>query len=152
PGAYQEADQHQCGGTSKFAREACAGRLSPSLPRISLRSRRRRKCSLLRQGHDSVREGVPKPGAGSRVATRKRGASMQVVEIVRPGGPEVLAVVQRERPALGQGEVLIRVAAASVNRPDIQQRRGLYPPPPGASDIPGLDIAGIVEAAAPDVA
>jgi NADPH2:quinone reductase len=76
---------------------------------------------------------------------------MQVVEITRPGGPDVLAVAQREKPPLEQGEVLVRVAAAGVNRPDIQQRRGLYPPPPGASDIPGLDIAGIVEAVAPDV-
>lgn len=71
---------------------------------------------------------------------------MKVVEVTRPGGPEVLALVERERPAIGSGEVRIRVAAAGVNRPDIQQRRGLYPPPPGASDILGLDVAGVVEA------
>ena len=70
---------------------------------------------------------------------------MRVVEISQPGGPEVLRVAERPRPTPGKGEVLLRVAAAGVNRPDIQQRRGLYPPPPGASDIPGLDVAGVVE-------
>lgn len=70
---------------------------------------------------------------------------MKVVEIERPGGPEVLRIVERQRPRPGPGEVLIRVVAAGVNRPDVQQRRGLYPPPPGASDIPGLDAAGFVE-------
>jgi NADPH:quinone reductase len=77
---------------------------------------------------------------------------MQVVRITKPGGPEVLALKDEPRPEPQAGEVLVRVAAAGVNRPDIQQRRGLYPPPPGASEIPGLDIAGIVAAAAPDVA
>ena len=71
---------------------------------------------------------------------------MKVIEITRPGGPEVLAIAERPRPEPGPGEVLVRVKAAGVNRPDIQQRRGLYPPPPGATDLPGLDIAGIVEA------
>lgn len=70
---------------------------------------------------------------------------MKVVEIERPGGPEVLRIVERQRPRTGPGEVLIRVVAAGVNRPDVQQRRGLYPPPPGAPDIPGLDAAGFVE-------
>ena len=70
---------------------------------------------------------------------------MKVVEIERPGGPEVLRIVERQRPRPGPGEVLIRVVAAGVNRPDVQQRRGLYPPPPGAPDIPGLDAAGFVE-------
>ena len=76
---------------------------------------------------------------------------MRVVEITRPGGPEVLRHVERPIPRPGEGEVLVRVAAAGVNRPDIQQRRGLYPPPPGTTDIPGLDIAGIVHAAGPGV-
>nr|WP_295468040.1 NAD(P)H-quinone oxidoreductase [Mesorhizobium sp.] len=76
---------------------------------------------------------------------------MRVIEIARPGGPEVLRIVERDVPTPGEGEVLIRVAAAGVNRPDIQQRRGLYPPPPGATDIPGLDVAGIVHAAGPGV-
>ena len=76
---------------------------------------------------------------------------MRVIEIARPGGPEVLRIVERGVPQPGEGEVLIRVAAAGVNRPDIQQRRGLYPPPPGTTDIPGLDVAGIVHAAGPGV-
>ena len=71
---------------------------------------------------------------------------MRVVEITRPGGPEVLAIVDRPTPVPGPGEVLLQVYAASVNRPDIQQRRGLYPPPPGATDIPGLDAAGRIAA------
>ncbi|MGX1308188.1 NADPH2:quinone reductase [Amorphus suaedae] len=71
---------------------------------------------------------------------------MRVIEISEPGGPEVLRLVERERPTPGPGDVLVRVVAAGVNRPDVQQRRGMYPPPPGASDIPGLDIAGLVEA------
>ena len=71
---------------------------------------------------------------------------MRVVQIARPGGPEVLDIVERPVPAPGPGEVLLNVYAASVNRPDIQQRRGLYPPPPGVTDIPGLDAAGTVAA------
>jgi NADPH2:quinone reductase len=70
---------------------------------------------------------------------------MRCVEISTPGPPEVLKLVERPDPVAGRGEVLIRVAAAGVNRPDVMQRRGLYPPPPGASDLPGLEVAGIVE-------
>jgi len=71
---------------------------------------------------------------------------MRVVEISAPGGPEVLRLGERPRPGPGPGEVLIEVAAAGVNRPDVMQRQGKYPPPPGASDIPGLEVAGqIVE-------
>jgi putative PIG3 family NAD(P)H quinone oxidoreductase len=66
------------------------------------------------------------------------------VEITEPGDPEVLRAVERPDPVPGPGEVLIRVAAAGVNRPDVMQRRGAYPPPPGASDIPGLEVAGRV--------
>ncbi len=77
---------------------------------------------------------------------------MKVIEITRPGGPEVLAFGERPRPELGPADVLIRVRAAGVNRPDIQQRRGLYPPPPGATDLPGLDVSGVVEAVGADVA
>lgn len=76
---------------------------------------------------------------------------MRAIEIRGKGGPEVLALADRPVPACGPGEVLVRVAAAGVNRPDVQQRKGLYPPPPGVTDIPGLDIAGVVEAAAPGV-
>ncbi len=71
---------------------------------------------------------------------------MRVVEITRPGGPEVLSIVERPIPVVGPGEILLAVQAASVNRPDVQQRRGLYPPPPGVTDIPGLDAAGHVAA------
>ncbi|WP_441240469.1 NAD(P)H-quinone oxidoreductase [Tardiphaga sp. 768_D3_N2_1] len=78
-------------------------------------------------------------------------SDMRAVRIARFGGPEVLSLGEEALPALARGEVLVRVVAAGVNRPDIQQRRGLYPPPPGATEIPGLDIAGIVVAVAPDV-
>ncbi|NKE43825.1 NAD(P)H-quinone oxidoreductase [Roseomonas frigidaquae] len=76
---------------------------------------------------------------------------MRVIEIRGKGGPEVLALAERPMPVCGEGQVLVRVAAAGVNRPDVQQRKGLYPPPPGVTDIPGLDVAGVVEAVAPDV-
>src|SRR4051812_27068290 len=72
---------------------------------------------------------------------------MKAIEISAPGGPEVLRLAERPVPRPGPGEVLIRVAAAGVNRPDVLQRMGLYPPPPGASDIPGLEVAGLVVAA-----
>jgi NADPH2:quinone reductase len=72
--------------------------------------------------------------------------SMTVIAIRRPGGPEVLAAEPRDVPEPGPGEILIKVAAAGVNRPDVMQRMGLYPPPPGATDIPGLEIAGEVVA------
>ena len=71
---------------------------------------------------------------------------MRVVEISTPGGPDVLRVAERPTPVPGPGEVLIKVAAAGVNRPDVLQRLGKYPPPPGASDIPGLEVAGHVAA------
>lgn len=70
---------------------------------------------------------------------------MIAIEISKAGPPEVLVPVERPIPEPAPGEVLIRVAAAGVNRPDVMQRRGVYPPPPGASDIPGLEIAGTVE-------
>jgi putative PIG3 family NAD(P)H quinone oxidoreductase len=66
------------------------------------------------------------------------------IEIIQPGEPDVLRPVERPDPVPGSGEVLIRVAAAGVNRPDVMQRRGAYPPPPGASDIPGLEVAGTI--------
>ncbi len=69
---------------------------------------------------------------------------MLVIEIREPGGPDVLVPAERPRPEPGPGEVLIKVGAAGVNRPDVMQRQGKYPPPPGASDIPGLEIAGTI--------
>jgi putative PIG3 family NAD(P)H quinone oxidoreductase len=76
---------------------------------------------------------------------------MTAIAIRAPGKPEVLTPEERATPQPGAGEVLVKVAAAGVNRPDILQRMGLYPPPPGASDIPGLEIAGAVVALGPDV-
>jgi NADPH:quinone reductase len=70
---------------------------------------------------------------------------MRAVEITQPGGPEVLKVVERPKPAPGPAEVLIAVKAAGVTRADTHQRRGVYPPPPGAPDIPGMEVAGIIE-------
>jgi NADPH2:quinone reductase len=73
-------------------------------------------------------------------------AQMTVVAISKPGGPEVLIPETRAVPAPGPGEILIKVHAAGVNRPDVAQRSGAYPPPPGASDLPGLEVAGEVVA------
>jgi NADPH2:quinone reductase len=76
---------------------------------------------------------------------------MTAIGIKAPGGPEMLVPEQRTVPTPGDGEILVMVAAAGVNRPDVMQRRGLYPPPPGAPDIPGLEIAGEVVALGPNV-
>ena len=73
--------------------------------------------------------------------------AMNAIDPAEAGGPEVLQLVRRPVPRPGAGEVLIRVAAAGVNRPDVLQRRGFYPPPPGAPSIPGLEVAGEVVAA-----
>jgi NADPH2:quinone reductase len=72
-------------------------------------------------------------------------ATMQAVEITAFGGPEVLQLCERPRPEAGVGELLIRVGASGVNRPDVLQRTGNYPVPPGASDLPGLEVAGVIE-------
>jgi putative PIG3 family NAD(P)H quinone oxidoreductase len=72
--------------------------------------------------------------------------TMIAIDPAAPGGPEVLQPVERPVPKPGAGEVLIRVAAAGINRPDVMQRRGLYPPPPGAPSIPGLEVAGTIVA------
>jgi NADPH2:quinone reductase len=76
---------------------------------------------------------------------------MRVIEIASPGGPEQLKWVSRPVPSAEEGEVLIRVLAAGVNRPDVMQRQGRYAPPPGASDIPGLEAAGEIVAIGPKV-
>ena len=76
---------------------------------------------------------------------------MDVIEIAEAGGPEVLKLTRRPVPAPGQGQILIRVAYAGVNRPDVLQRMGAYAPPPGASDLPGLDCSGHVAAIGPGV-
>jgi NADPH2:quinone reductase len=70
---------------------------------------------------------------------------MQIIEISSFGGPEVLRVAERPMPVAGEGEVLIRVSASGINRPDVLQRSGAYPPPPGAPDYPGLEVAGVID-------
>jgi NADPH2:quinone reductase len=77
--------------------------------------------------------------------------SMTVIGIKEPGAPEVLVLEQRPVPVPRAGEILVKVAAAGVNRPDVQQRKGLYPPPPGAPDVPGLEIAGEIAALGPGI-
>jgi putative PIG3 family NAD(P)H quinone oxidoreductase len=78
-------------------------------------------------------------------------AKMTAIAITEPGGPMVLKPEKRDLPVPGPGEILIRVRAAGVNRPDVAQRKGHYPAPPGASDLPGLEAAGEVAALGPDV-
>ena len=78
-------------------------------------------------------------------------STMTAIAIRAPGGPDVLVPEQRPVPQPGEGEVLVKVAAAGVNRPDVMQRQGLYPPPKGATDIPGLEIAGEVVVLGPGV-
>src|SRR3546814_17493815 len=75
-----------------------------------------------------------------------QGAVMKAVEISKPGGPEVLVMVDRPMPEPKAGEVLIKVSAAGINRPDVFQRKGNYPAPPGASDLPGLEVVGEIVA------
>src|SRR3954464_1258308 len=84
-------------------------------------------------------------------ATSALPSQMTVIAIRAPGGPEVLVPEQRPVPQAGSGEILIKVAAAGVNRPDVMQRKGLYPPPEGATDIPGLEISGEVVAVGQNV-
>ena len=81
---------------------------------------------------DSVRDSLPE--------------TMVAIDPQEAGGPEVLVPVERPLPSARPGELLVRVAAAGVNRPDVAQRLGVYPPPPGAPTIPGLEIAGTVVA------
>ncbi|HEX3708369.1 MAG TPA: NAD(P)H-quinone oxidoreductase [Pseudolabrys sp.] len=78
-------------------------------------------------------------------------ARMTAIGIKAPGGPDMLVPEERPVPSPGDGEILVKVAAAGVNRPDVHQRQGNYPPPPGAPDIPGLEIAGEVVALGPNV-
>lgn len=79
-------------------------------------------------------------------------SEMTVIEISESGGPEVLRPARRAVPEPGHGEVLIAVSAAGVNRPDVLQRQGGYPPPPGASDLPGLEVAGTIAGLGPGAA
>src|ERR1044072_2712762 len=77
--------------------------------------------------------------------------TMRAIDPEAPGGPEVLVVAERPVPRPGEGEVLIRVAAAGVNRPEVMQRMGMYPPPPGAPSILGMEVSGTIVAAGEDV-
>jgi NADPH2:quinone reductase len=77
--------------------------------------------------------------------------TMTAVEIREPGPPDVLVPTQRPVPQPGEGEVLIEIAVAGVNRPDVLQRQGNYAPPPGVTDIPGLEVAGRIVAVGPGV-
>jgi NADPH:quinone reductase len=77
---------------------------------------------------------------------------MRAIDPEQPGGPDVLVIVERPVPAPGAGEVLIRVAAAGINRPEVLQRQGNYPPPPGAPSILGMEVAGTIVAVGDDVA
>src|ERR1700733_9865585 len=116
-------------------------------------------CGILPQIHGIL----PKYCGASRLAAlflrfaearrncMKLPGEMTVVEIAAPGGPEQLKTAVRPVPTPGEDEVLIRVEAAGGNRPDIMQRQGRYPPPPGASDLPGMEIAGEVVALGPKV-
>src|SRR5437879_390692 len=108
-------------------------------PAGGLRPHHRRRCrgGLLGAARRSGRRMEPTMPAPPR--------RMMAVEITAAGGPDVLRVTERPVPEPGIGEVLVRVEAAGVNRPDVMQRQGKYPPPPGASDIPGLEIAGTVK-------
>jgi putative PIG3 family NAD(P)H quinone oxidoreductase len=76
---------------------------------------------------------------------------MRAITIADPGGPEVLVVGEVPDPVAGPGEVVVRVAATAVNRADLLQRKGFYPPPPGVTDVPGLECSGVVAALGPDV-
>src|SRR5262245_13229250 len=89
------------------------------------------RAALSTSSSDRGAPGIPQEG--QRRGPRKI-ARVKVIEIARPGGPEVLTLAERAAPAPGPGEVLIEVAAAGVNRPDLMQRQGHYPPPKGASD------------------
>lgn len=94
-----------------------------------------------------TRDPANQPQAGqSAAAAGSPAATMVAMEISQPGGPEVLLPRTRPIPQARAGEVVIKVAAAGVNRPDIGQRKGAYPPPPGASDLPGLEVAGTITA------
>ena len=94
------------------------------------------------EGADRPQRGAPAGPAGRRTVTR----AMKAIAITRPGGPEVLQVETRPDPVAGAGECLIAVEAYGINRPDVLQRKGAYPPPKGASDLPGLEVAGRIVA------
>src|SRR5262249_54948291 len=105
-----------------------------------------------RDGAAPARAGGPHArAAGGRRVVNAVPVDMLAIEIAQPGGPEVLRPGRRPTPSPGPRDVLVRVAAAGVNRPDILQREGRYAPRPGVSDVPGLEIAGTVVARGAEV-
>src|SRR5262245_48295788 len=88
-------------------------------------------------------------GGSAMTSSAQLPLRMTAIAISKPGGPRVLKPERRELPTLREGEILVKVRAAGVNRPDVLQRMGAYPPPPGASDLPGLEVAGEVAALGP---
>jgi len=130
----------------------------PSVNRLPLATRLANQCRI----DTVVQPSHPRPSANSAATTANVGLwdthlpqgyimdklpeQMTVIGISKPGGPEVLKPETRAVPVPGADEILIKVAAAGVNRPDVAQRSGSYPPPPGASDLPGLEVAGTVVA------
>ena len=116
---------------------------------VLLRQRDQRIVGLAREEIVEVHGRIFDPcgrGVNKRGAVTSIPPTMKAAVAPQPDGAEELALIERPVPTPGPGEVLVRVAAAGVNRPDILQRRGLYPPPPGAPDILGLEIAGEVVA------
>jgi NADPH:quinone reductase len=93
---------------------------------------------------------LPRPGCRETMKRNEREDEMRAIEIRSPGGPEMLSVVERARPEPGPGDVLVAVEAAGVNRPDLMQREGRYPPPKGVTDVPGLEVAGRIVAIGPE--
>src|SRR5690349_8484967 len=90
----------------------------------------------------AVRQQIRREGLAYNCRFREMRPTMRAIEITQPGKPEVLQLCERPLPELKAGEVLIRVHAAGINRPDVLQRLGHYPVPPGASDLSGLEVAG----------
>ena len=93
-----------------------------------------------------VAAGLTPPGHGRSLRAMKRPETMRCITVPQPGGPEAMLITTAPLPVLKDDEILIRVQAAGVNRPDVQQRKGLYPPPPDASPLLGLEVAGEVAA------
>src|SRR5690606_37688013 len=109
---------------------------------LGVRAGLRFRARVLRLPHSDHPPAVPMSGIP---------AEATVIRITQPGGPDVLVPDRAPVPEPGRGEVLIQVLAAGVNRPDLAQRQGRYPPPPGAPAIPGLEVAGRIVAVGPDV-
>src|SRR5690606_19523036 len=124
---------------------AATGARAASVSRASTVSRASRVARPNRPRRSKPTTATRPPRASERGAL----SLMRAIEITAPGGPEVLRETQRPDPVPAAGELRIRVPASGINRPDVLQRKGLYPMPPGVSDLPGLEIAGTVAGGAP---